>query len=338
MADPSLLPGNATKLERDLSLAIDVLARVGGEIPRIATDKLVDQPDQLLPWLVYEYGLGELLPYIKDLRRVLREGIIWQRQRGTPGSLRTGLGWLDVTATLEEALRPHEHGNAFQLGLDHVPDGLEEVEAIIGVARISVPVRSRLVRMHANWDHGIFLLSGSRLSGLNELGDQSGVVLRPDWPKLSFRREQQAVAAHGTGSVTCRIDRVSALRHDAARGDGFILSGSVLSGRRLASMAAPSVASWISTILWLDAGPPATEEWASSTIIATIRSDHPGSSAALALRGNASAVLEARRMHGSTYHWWDQWSDAEAWRDFARFWPQDGIAAAATTTTTAADE
>ena len=56
--DP-LLPTNATVLERALSVSTDLLTRLAGEAEALAGFK-TDPADSLLPWLIWEYGLGEL--------------------------------------------------------------------------------------------------------------------------------------------------------------------------------------------------------------------------------------------------------------------------------------
>lgn len=58
-----LLPPSATKLERDLSDAADFLRRAADAVPNLRTAKRIDIPDSVVPSLVAEYGLGELLPY-----------------------------------------------------------------------------------------------------------------------------------------------------------------------------------------------------------------------------------------------------------------------------------
>ena len=70
MTSDHLLPPNATALERSLSLSTDLLTRLGGETESLKGFK-TDPADSLLPWLIWEYGLGELLPYLPDPRRAM---------------------------------------------------------------------------------------------------------------------------------------------------------------------------------------------------------------------------------------------------------------------------
>ena len=101
MTADHLLPANATPLEQALSLATDSLSRLALPTDAIRQFK-TDPSDPLLPWLIWEYGLGELLPYLPEPRQAIAEGILWQRLRGTPAALTTALAWIGATATIEQ--------------------------------------------------------------------------------------------------------------------------------------------------------------------------------------------------------------------------------------------
>ena len=75
MTADHLLPANATPLEQALSLATDPLSRLALPADAIRPFK-TDPSDPLLPWLIWEYGLGELLPYLPEPRRAIAEGIL----------------------------------------------------------------------------------------------------------------------------------------------------------------------------------------------------------------------------------------------------------------------
>lgn len=188
-----LLPSNATTLERDFSRAVSSLERVGPAVPTIRTAKRTDIPDSVVPWLIYEYGLNELLPYLgNNPRQALAEGIQWQRVRGTPQALKTALGWIGFQPLVEESESGTLRWAQFQLGLDYAPNDLEITNDLIGVSRLSAPVRSNLFRVYSGYDHRRFLLDDHTLSGGSWLCDHTGVYLRPDWPQLSFGRDYEA--------------------------------------------------------------------------------------------------------------------------------------------------
>lgn len=197
MSRYDLLPPNATALERDFSRSISSLERVGSPVPTIRTAKRVDIPDAVVPWLIYEYGLGELLPYLVDQRQALAEGVQWQRVRGTPAALKIALGWIGLDALLEESEAGTLRWAEYQLGLEQAPPDLAFVARAIEISRISAPVRSRLFRIYGGYDERRFLLD-HHLLGEGLLCDDSGVKdLQPGWPQLSFGREFEALIAAG---------------------------------------------------------------------------------------------------------------------------------------------
>lgn len=189
MTAADLLPSNSTRLERDLSRTGNVLPHLGAGAQRIRDAKYNDIPDSVVPWLIYEYGLGEITPYVPDMRQALVEGIQWQRLRGTRKAIEIGLGWIGFDATVEESEASTIRWADFQMGLDQAPPDLEFTENVIQVSRLSAPVRSRLFRIYGGYDHRRFRLDDHQLSGGSWLCDHTGVYVRPDWPQLSFGRE-----------------------------------------------------------------------------------------------------------------------------------------------------
>ncbi len=185
MTSDHLLPPNATALERSLSLSTDLLTRLGGETEPLKGFKS-DPSDSLLPWLIWEYGLGELLPYLPDPRRAIAEGIRWQRLRGTPAALTTALSWIGATATVEQET-PGIHFAEFQFDPGRVLDDDAAIANLIAIARLSAPARSRLSRIYHGWDLRRLVLDESRL-GEALLSDHSGVCWRDGQTKLSFGR------------------------------------------------------------------------------------------------------------------------------------------------------
>lgn len=123
--------------------------RAGIELIRTAKE---NPPDDWLYFLIWEFGLEELLPYLPDPRVALERGLVWQRIRGTPNSMRLAHSWLGLTAGIEEETPGGAHWFEYQLALDHVPLP-EELRNIVGLARLSQPVRSRLSRIYYGLDY-----------------------------------------------------------------------------------------------------------------------------------------------------------------------------------------
>ena len=185
MTSEHLLPSNATPLEQALSLATDSLSRLALPADAIRQFK-TDPSDPLLPWLVWEYGLGELLPYLPEPRQAIAEGILWQRLRGTPAALTTALAWIGATATIEQE-PPGVHFAEFQLDPGQVLDSDIAIAHLIAIARLSAPARSRLSRIYHGYDLRRVVLDESRL-GEALLSDHSGVLWTDGKTKLSFGR------------------------------------------------------------------------------------------------------------------------------------------------------
>ena len=196
-----LLPPNATQLERDLSRATSSLVRLEQPVPTIRTAKRLDIPDSVIPWLVYEYGLGELLPFVTDQRQLVADGVLWQRIRGTKEAVRVALGWIGIEGTIEEPEGGTDRWAEFMLGLAAPTVGDEIIDRIVGVARVSSPVRSRLQRIYAVYDvRQLVWDDGFWDDGIWD--DHSGVRLQPDWPQISYG---QRIAALLNGQLTASV-------------------------------------------------------------------------------------------------------------------------------------
>lgn len=147
-------------------------------------------PVSFLPFLVYEYGLGELTPFVPNLYSLVvdREGVNWQRVRGTPSAVYKGLGWLGYTATLEDAWYGRAYWNSTQLRFPSLPvRDVPDLERIEGIVRLSLPKRSQLRRGVHQYDVGPAIGNASRLNG-SLLERESGTRLRVDGPLWSFGR------------------------------------------------------------------------------------------------------------------------------------------------------
>ena len=223
MTSDHLLPPNATALECSLSLSTDLLTRLGGETEPLKGFK-TDPSDSLLPWLIWEYGLGELLPYLPDPRRAIAEGIRWQRLRGTPAALTTALSWIGATATVEQET-PGIHFAEFQFDPGRVLDDDGSIANLIAIARLSAPARSRLSRIYHGHDLRRVVLDESRL-GEALLSDHSGVFWRDGQTKLSFGR---GFAQHALASGQQIAPNREAVRFAVARLiDRYLLDFSAL--------------------------------------------------------------------------------------------------------------
>lgn len=222
-----LLPPNASTLERDFVRASSSLVRTAAPVPIIRTAKRRNIPASVLPWLVYEYGLGGVSQYFDDLNDLLIDGVAWQRIRGTPAAVTTALGWMDLVASVDESEGGSFRWSDFQVGLDMVPSQFE-AESVIYLARLSAPARSPLSRVFSGYDMRRFVLDDSLLSDGGLLSDHSGV--RPTWAdgvQISFGR---FFGGEVLGDAAVYRSRTTARSGSAELGDRFILDHTILGG------------------------------------------------------------------------------------------------------------
>lgn len=187
MGADELLPGNSTGWERAVAGVLDTTATLGPAITIIRGTKITAPPPSFLPFLIYEYGLGELTPYVPNLYDLIAEGIDWQRVRGTPAAIALALSWLGYSARIEEESTWRRFWNMFQLELDRVRDGRSDLDRIAGVAKLSVPLRSVFWRGYQGLDIRPLTYGQSHYSNAH-YGEYSGVRLRPGGALWSFGR------------------------------------------------------------------------------------------------------------------------------------------------------
>jgi len=162
-----VLPPNATKQEKAIVDAINYRVDPG----RIRGFKF-SLDEKILPWIIEEYGLEEILRWVTDKRRAIKEGIEFQRLRGTPASLKIALKWanIDGITIIEEP--PGEHFFELQIGIKDVVNDFF-IDAVVELAKLSLPARSRLMRnFNDHYDIGRFILDESLFGSL--LSDYSG--------------------------------------------------------------------------------------------------------------------------------------------------------------------
>ncbi|WP_343289091.1 phage tail protein [Wolbachia endosymbiont of Encarsia formosa] len=174
-----LLPPNATKQEKALVDATDYKVD-------IQKGYKFSLKEETLPWIIEEYGLEGILRWVKDRRKAVVEGVKFQRLRGTPASLKIALKWANIEdiTIIEEP--PGKHFFELQIGIKDVPNDFF-VDAVVELAKLSLPARSRLMRIfndYYNVDR--FILDESFFGSL--LSDYSGIKVEKNGPVLSFGR------------------------------------------------------------------------------------------------------------------------------------------------------
>ncbi|MEM1000464.1 MAG: phage tail protein [Bacteroidota bacterium] len=201
----SLLPPNATRFQRDLERVNAFCFDADRAINSLINLKS-DPPEAFLYWLIWEYGLDEILPYIADPRRLIADGLQWQRLRGTPQSLRIALGWIGVDLQRIEEEPPGAAFFQYQLELDGILHRTERGPSF-NLCELSAPIRARLARIY-NREHDLRPRILSEDSVGAYLSDYSGV--RHAGVRLSFgQRFASRTEAKGAAVAGVRIRRRS---------------------------------------------------------------------------------------------------------------------------------
>lgn len=188
-------------------------------------------PAGWLPWLVRDAGLERLMPYV-DWAVLLEKGPAWLRIRGTPAATVEALGWVGWHVRFECGAAGTDLYDHYHVHLPAVPS-LEEMERIVGVERVAKSTDSTFFRVTHGYDHRK-VRSGHTRMGQHIFGRDSGVDLRSDWPRLSFRFAETVRIDLGAGA---RASETLTVGTRAVRVGDIILSRSRLPERsKLASV------------------------------------------------------------------------------------------------------
>ena len=185
----SIQPNNATPLEKNFEETGKArLDMVNSAVPSIRTAKHVTRPPSFLPFLVYEFGLGQLTPYVPNIYNLLDEGVRWQRLRGTYAGVAKGLSFLSLTATVIPAWSGREWWNSAQLNFNTLPENDSPLlNRIEGITELSLPKRSDFRRGVHVYDAQPLECDGSCLDH-SLLEFESGTRIRQDGALWSFGR------------------------------------------------------------------------------------------------------------------------------------------------------
>ena len=208
----SVLPPNSGELLRILERSVDT--EIEQAIHQLYAFKS-DPHDNLLYWLIWEYGLESVLPYSNDLRSLLKNGLNWQRMRGTPASLEMACSWLGLDNTIIEQSPPGRHFYEYKLNPTSIP-GDQLLEKLIHVAQLSSPARSRLARVYHGYDVRTLHLSTHKFGHI--LSDDSGIQFNNNDSNLvnvSFARGHQYQAELSDKRIGVSVQRITA-RHSSA--------------------------------------------------------------------------------------------------------------------------
>lgn len=189
MTAHQLLPHNSTALEIALTDAMDSTADLSGGISSLHSFKYANPlHENIVPWLINDYGLGSITPYHHFKSDAVLLGVPWLKVKGTPKAVSQALNWIGYSL-LEMYEMPvrRMRWNLFELELNKLPLLDTDLDAIEQLTWLSQPVRSDFWRAYCGYN--IRELDWSYTSwGAAIWGDCSGVRLHEGGVKWSFGR------------------------------------------------------------------------------------------------------------------------------------------------------
>lgn len=200
-----LLPRNAQPLERALVDAIDPTDDLASSIDAIHGFKF-DRPlragANYGPWLLAEYGLGEIERFFASIEDAIDAGIEWSRLRGTPDAIETALSWLGYAAAdVKDQHANRYRWNRYQIAMGALPPA-DEVQGLFDaefLADRSDPARSVFFRGYHGYD--VRGLEYSRNKWGNTIwSDASGVRLPGGTVKWSHGRNHVGAIVADAGA------------------------------------------------------------------------------------------------------------------------------------------
>lgn len=189
MTREHLLPGNSTPFERSVSASLDRLPELtlGSEALHSFKFTLPRIPS-VVPWLIVEYALGEMSPYLPNAETAIEYGLNWLPVKGTPRGITEALSWSGYAfQRLDEAPTRRTRWHLYAIELDRFRDNEADLGRIEPTVRMSGPERSDFWRGYFGYNAREFEWGYERW-GNGIWGDCSGVRLHPGGVKWSFGR------------------------------------------------------------------------------------------------------------------------------------------------------
>lgn len=117
--------------------------------PLIATVKEIGvtyTPDDWVPWFIWDLGLEDIVPYVRDMRQALAEGPAWQRARGTSRGIEIGIGWVESAGVVAEPDQRHDWWQ-FQVAFSRPASDIEQLQQLVGIIDLSKAAEGELFRL-----------------------------------------------------------------------------------------------------------------------------------------------------------------------------------------------
>lgn len=103
-------------------------------------------PDDWVPWLIWDLGLEDVVPYVRDMRQALAEGPAWQRARGTARGIEIGIGWVESAGIVAPPDQRHDWWQ-FQVGFEVPVSDVQQLQQLVGIINLSKAAEDELFRI-----------------------------------------------------------------------------------------------------------------------------------------------------------------------------------------------
>jgi hypothetical protein len=142
-----LIP-NAQPVEYAYASIWDSWTEYGALIGTIKNYGITVVPDDWVPWFIWDLGLEDVVPYIRDYRTVLAAGPAWQRTRGTPDGIATGISFVQSSGVVAASDQRHNWWE-FQVAFAEPASDLDQIQQLDGIIRLSKAAEDELFRMYS---------------------------------------------------------------------------------------------------------------------------------------------------------------------------------------------
>lgn len=141
-----ILPHNAAPVDLSLAYIWDSHRRYAPLIGTIRNYGISVVPDDWVPFLIWDLGLEDVVPYVRDMRQALAEGPAWQARRGTDAGIAIGIGWVNSAGTVAPPDQRHDWWE-FQVSFEQPASDIAQIQQLDGIIRLSKASEDELFRM-----------------------------------------------------------------------------------------------------------------------------------------------------------------------------------------------
>ncbi|EAU40155.1 Phage tail protein I [Fulvimarina pelagi HTCC2506] len=222
------LPSVSLPITKTMAAVFATAKRLAPLTAEIREIGFTTAPDDWVPWFIWDYGLEDVVPYVRDYRRVLSEGPLWQSVRGTPGGIAIGIGWVESEGEVAPSDQRHDWWK-FQVGFEAPASDLDQIRQLGGIIRLSKASEDELFRMFSpGRDHRPVRMDMHRAGG-GLMDGYSGEALWEGGPLISFGWDGSSETAFENGlessveiEASQLLDRGEGLRMDVDRFGGRV--------------------------------------------------------------------------------------------------------------------